>query len=196
MQLCHPRVVTHVPATGSGSGAAVWVSQPPGDPGGWTIDLFAELAGAGAFRVTRYRLPAGSGGRVVLVETVPGAERWRATVQGADAPRGLNVHLSAGPGGTHSSVARRSPGDATGRWQYDVAAADGTTSVPDGARVLAISAVDDGSGTGTVTVGSLAAIPLRPNQAFDLRADELEGLVGPVDVAFQNVSQRFVGWRL
>lgn len=196
-----PGTIDEVYATGEGPSSALFVAQQPGDPGGWTLDLRAETP-LGVALVRRVVLPplakVSQSARLVALESVPGAVRWVATVRSPrPAPTtSLIVALIAGAEGLESTLGRTRQQDPGGiGYEHDVASADGTTNVPPGARVLAVSAVDDGSGTGTVTIGTLGAIPMQANQVLYLPAAELEGLVGPVDIAFTNVAQRFVAWR-
>ncbi len=41
MRPCSPSGVTEINADGTGQACTVVSNQPPGDPGGWTVDLYA-----------------------------------------------------------------------------------------------------------------------------------------------------------
>jgi hypothetical protein len=86
LRTCHPRVKTEVAPQGGGRSCTVYLSQPNGDPGGWTIELYARLQAEDSpsvlvrvFQVSP-RASNRAAARVVGVATFAGATSWAALV--------------------------------------------------------------------------------------------------------------------
>jgi len=192
-QQCQPGTVTRVPAAGLGSSCAVWIAQPPQDAGGWVLDLFAFLAGKARYHVRSARVapvaPGRFGGRVIMVETVPGADSWQLVVTSPSPPpaSALGVLLTSVD---DVGAAGRLSGPA-GVYRHSAGIGPATVDVPAGAVVQHWSAVAVGA-DGTVTIGTEPLITIRAGAAFD---DSPLGLVGPVSIVFAGgIDARLVSW--
>jgi hypothetical protein len=102
---CSPAKQTEIPSTGEGPAVAVVVNQKPGDPGGWIVEVYADVdqADAGTVYVGKVQLSAAgthpSNTRVAATMTLPLARGWRGIVRSpSPAPSDpISVALIAGP---------------------------------------------------------------------------------------------------
>lgn len=214
MKRCPPGVITHVQGEGEGPSAALYVSQPGDDPGGWTLELSAQTDYGwhvvGRHVLVRRGRAAAPGAVVLAVATVPGAASWGARVLPPDAlalgevivttppTRGIDVAVLATNVGLAGTPHR--PHLAGRGFQQATGAGPGAALVPPGARVNAYSVVATAAGPATVLItGPDDALPLitvpagRPwSEAF---FDPGKQWVGPAVVEFGgNVDAFSLSW--
>lgn len=85
MRKCLPTSATELGSDGDGPSCSVVVNQTDAGIAGWRIDLYAKFADPGTALVRSITLTtatlAGSGTRVVMIVTIPGARGFSAVVR-------------------------------------------------------------------------------------------------------------------
>lgn len=173
---------------------ALTLSEHSGNAARWRIRLDAELADGsrGTVGTLTTRTPTTSGGvsaRVIGAASCPGAVAWHVVVDqldtaGAAAKAMLGASVCPGPAERAEVLANRP--HATDRTYELITGTAGNVNVPNGARVVAVTAVVDPTAVvaGTVIIGALSTITVPPGSSVTV--EPAEEVIGPVLIQFAN----------